>query len=129
MTVALYPGSFDPVTNGHLDIVRRALAVFDRVVVAVLANPRKQPLLDAEIRVATLEQDPSFPPGATVREAVVSADPELADLERGMREIHEELEHAKADDSAKLPSRDGRAVSVSTAPCWRTCTVRVGWDA
>lgn len=56
MTVALYPGSFDPVTNGHLDIVRRALAVFDRVVVAVLANPRKQPLLDADTRVAVLEQ-------------------------------------------------------------------------
>jgi pantetheine-phosphate adenylyltransferase len=56
MTVALYPGSFDPVTNGHLDIVRRALAVFDRVVVAVLANPRKQPLLDAATRVGVLTQ-------------------------------------------------------------------------
>jgi pantetheine-phosphate adenylyltransferase len=54
MTVALYPGSFDPVTNGHLDIVRRALAVFDRVVVAVLENPRKQPLLDAPTRVQVL---------------------------------------------------------------------------
>jgi pantetheine-phosphate adenylyltransferase len=56
MTVALYPGSFDPVTNGHLDIVRRALAVFDRVVVAVLENPRKQPLLDAATRVSVLRQ-------------------------------------------------------------------------
>ena len=54
MMVALYPGSFDPVTNGHLDIVRRALAVFDRVVVAVLENPRKQPLLDAATRVRVL---------------------------------------------------------------------------
>ena len=42
-TVAVYPGSFDPITNGHLDIVARALAVFDSVVVAVLANPRKTP--------------------------------------------------------------------------------------
>ena len=56
MTVALYPGSFDPVTNGHLDIVRRALAVFDRVIVAVLENPRKQPLLDAPTRVGVLER-------------------------------------------------------------------------
>ena len=56
MTVALYPGSFDPVTNGHLDIVRRALAVFDRVIVAVLENPRKQPLLDAATRVEVLRQ-------------------------------------------------------------------------
>src|SRR6185503_15294372 len=49
------------------------------------------------LRIAALEQDPQFPPDCTVREAVVSADPELADLERTMREIHEELEHAKGD--------------------------------
>jgi len=55
MRVALYPGSFDPVTNGHLDVLKRALAVFDRVVVAVLENPRKTPLLPAETRVAVLE--------------------------------------------------------------------------
>jgi pantetheine-phosphate adenylyltransferase len=52
--VAVYPGSFDPVTNGHLDIVRRALSVFDRVVVAVLQNPRKAPLLDTATRVRVL---------------------------------------------------------------------------
>jgi pantetheine-phosphate adenylyltransferase len=54
--VAVYPGSFDPVTNGHLDIVQRALTVFDRVVVAVLQNPRKAPLLDAPIRVRVLRE-------------------------------------------------------------------------
>jgi pantetheine-phosphate adenylyltransferase len=56
MKVALYPGSFDPVTNGHLDVVRRALAVFDQVVVAVLENPRKRALLDAATRVAVLRE-------------------------------------------------------------------------
>ena len=55
MRVALYPGSFDPVTNGHLDVLSRALAVFDHVVVAVLANPRKTPLLPTESRVVVLE--------------------------------------------------------------------------
>ena len=54
MKVAVYPGSFDPVTNGHLDIVQRALTVFDRAVVAVLQNPRKAPLLDAPTRVRVL---------------------------------------------------------------------------
>jgi pantetheine-phosphate adenylyltransferase len=54
--VAVYPGSFDPVTNGHLDIVQRALTVFDRVVVAVLQNPRKAPLLDAPTRVRVLRE-------------------------------------------------------------------------
>ncbi len=56
MKVALYPGSFDPVTNGHVDILERALAVFDRVVVGVLTNPRKSPLLPAETRVSILRE-------------------------------------------------------------------------
>ena len=56
MQVAVYPGSFDPVTHGHIDVVRRAAAVFDRVIVAVLANPRKQPLLATEDRVAVLRR-------------------------------------------------------------------------
>ncbi len=53
-TIAVYPGSFDPITNGHLDIVARAAAVFDTVIVAVLANPRKAPLLGVEERIRVI---------------------------------------------------------------------------
>jgi pantetheine-phosphate adenylyltransferase len=56
MSVAVYPGSFDPITNGHLDIIERAAAVFERVVVAVLANPRKTPLLSVETRIAVIRE-------------------------------------------------------------------------
>ncbi len=48
---ALYPGTFDPITNGHTDLVRRASAIFDRVVVAVAANPNKAPMFTLEQRV------------------------------------------------------------------------------
>jgi pantetheine-phosphate adenylyltransferase len=54
MQVAVYPGSFDPITNGHLDIIERATNVFDRLVVGVLANPRKTPLLPVETRIAVI---------------------------------------------------------------------------
>lgn len=49
--VALYPGTFDPITNGHTDLVRRALRLFDEVVLAVAANPKKQPLFPLDERV------------------------------------------------------------------------------
>lgn len=50
----VYPGSFDPVTNGHLDIVRRAAAQFPKLVVAVVANPSKRPMFSLAERVAML---------------------------------------------------------------------------
>ena len=56
MDVAVYPGSFDPITNGHLDVIGRAAGVFDRLVVGVLANPRKQPLLSVEERVEVIRR-------------------------------------------------------------------------
>jgi pantetheine-phosphate adenylyltransferase len=54
--LAVYPGSFDPITNGHLDIIERAANVFERVIVAVLANPRKAPLLDVETRIRVIRE-------------------------------------------------------------------------
>lgn len=52
MTIAIYPGTFDPVTNGHSDLIERAARLFDKVVVAVAANPKKTPLFDLDERVA-----------------------------------------------------------------------------
>ena len=50
------PGSFDPVTNGHVDVIRRAGTLFDEVVVAVLTNPSKQPMFDLDTRLAMLNE-------------------------------------------------------------------------
>jgi len=50
-TIAIYPGTFDPVTNGHVDIIKRALQLFDKLVVAVAHNPQKNPMFTVEERV------------------------------------------------------------------------------
>ncbi len=55
-STAVYPGSFDPVTNGHLDLIRRATGIFDRLVVAVLRNVEKQSLFTLEERLELLRE-------------------------------------------------------------------------
>ena len=57
MSIALYPGTFDPVTKGHLDIMERALRLFDFLIVAVAANPQKHPLFTVEERVKMIEEE------------------------------------------------------------------------
>ena len=56
MTKAIYPGSFDPVTLGHMDIIKRASSLFDRLIIAVLNNRAKTPLFSVEERVKMLEE-------------------------------------------------------------------------
>lgn len=56
MTTAVYPGSFDPITCGHLDIIRRASRQFDRVIIAVLNNTAKKPMFTAQQRVRLIEK-------------------------------------------------------------------------
>jgi pantetheine-phosphate adenylyltransferase len=95
--VALYPGSFDPVTNGHLDVLSRALTVFDQVVVAVLENPRKTPLLPLETRVVVLE--------TAIRDAGINPDHATVTTFDGLT-----VEAAQAHD-ARFIVRGLRAIS------------------
>jgi pantetheine-phosphate adenylyltransferase len=53
---AIFPGSFDPLTNGHLDIIRRSLPLFDEIVIAVLNNPEKNPMFTVEERCRMIEE-------------------------------------------------------------------------
>jgi len=64
--LAIYPGSFDPFTLGHLDLVQRSLAVFDRMVVAVVNNPQKVSLFSAEERVEMIRETLKFDPRVEV---------------------------------------------------------------
>ena len=54
--IAVYPGTFDPITHGHTDLVRRAMNVFDHVIVGIAASPSKQPMFDIDERVAMAQQ-------------------------------------------------------------------------
>jgi pantetheine-phosphate adenylyltransferase len=56
MKTALCPGSFDPVTNGHIDVIERAANIFDKVVVAVISNPEKEPYFSLSERVTMLRK-------------------------------------------------------------------------
>jgi pantetheine-phosphate adenylyltransferase len=53
---AVYPGTFDPITNGHLSIVKRGLKIFDRLIIAILNNPQKAPLFSMEERVSMIKK-------------------------------------------------------------------------
>lgn len=64
-SIAVYPGTFDPITNGHLDILDRALKLFDRVIVTIAPNERKKPLFTVDERIAF------------IRDAMASAGPRL----------------------------------------------------
>lgn len=64
--IAVYPGTFDPVTNGHLDLVRRAAGIFDRVVVGIASNPHKAPVFPLQERVELARHVVADLPNVTV---------------------------------------------------------------
>lgn len=66
MTTVVYPGTFDPITNGHTDLIERAGKLFNKVIVAVAASPKKQPLLSLDERVALVQSATSHLPNVTV---------------------------------------------------------------
>lgn len=66
MKTAIYPGSFDPITNGHLDVIGRARNIFDKVIVAVANNPMKKPLFNGEERVKLIRENVNDRPGIEV---------------------------------------------------------------
>ncbi len=65
-TTAIYAGSFDPVTNGHMEIIRRALELFDRLIVAVARNPAKTPVFSVEERIEMIREATGENPRVTV---------------------------------------------------------------
>lgn len=65
MKICIYPGTFDPVTNGHLDVVCRAARIFDKVVIGVALNKDKKPLFSAEERLRLIEENLSSWPNVT----------------------------------------------------------------
>ena len=61
MKIAIYPGSFDPITNGHLDILERALKIFDKVIVLVAVNPNKKSRFSVEDRIEMIKESVNNP--------------------------------------------------------------------
>lgn len=66
MRLAIYPGTFDPITNGHLDLLTRALKLFDRIVISIARNPAKTPLFTEQERIALVRSVVGKNPRVTV---------------------------------------------------------------
>ncbi|HDZ24520.1 MAG TPA: pantetheine-phosphate adenylyltransferase [Desulfobacteraceae bacterium] len=63
---AIYPGTFDPITNGHLSIIDRALTIFDKLIIAILHNPQKEPLFSLEERIGMIKESLNGAPNVEI---------------------------------------------------------------
>lgn len=134
MTRALFAGTFDPPTNGHLDLIRRAAAIFDGVVVAVAQNAEKQPVFSVKDRCEMLRAITEGIPGVEVREyegLTVAAARAFGCtvLVRGLRGVTDlEFETPLAQTNRILdPGID--TVFVTPAPEWQVCSSRLVREA
>jgi pantetheine-phosphate adenylyltransferase len=121
--IAIYPGSFDPLTNGHIDILERALEIFDRVIIAVMHNPGKKSLFLIEERISMIKDslngngsvDVDSFDGLTVEYARMK---NAIGIIRGMRAISDfESEFQMALMNRKL-ERDVQSVFLMTGLRW-----------
>ena len=105
MKVAIYPGSFDPITNGHLDVLNRACKIFDKVIVLVAINPKKKSRFSPEERVAMIKEAVNNPnvevdasPGLTVEYAKAHGATHLIRGLRAVTDFEYEFQLASAND-------------------------------
>lgn len=107
-TIVMFPGSFDPVTRGHMDIIRRAARMFDRVIVAVMVNPAKKGCFPFEKRVELLEKTCKELKNVSVIHATgltaeVAREMNVTALVRGVRNVSDlEAENAMAHINGQL---------------------------
>lgn len=124
MKAAIYPGSFDPVTYGHLDIIRRAASVFDELTVSVLNNKVKTPLFSVEERVKILKEATKDLPNVKVESfsgllVDYAASKDVTVVVRGLRAITDfEYELQNAQTNRKLSG--DKLDTMFLRPVWNT---------
>lgn len=121
--IAIYPGSFDPVTNGHIDIAQRGLRLFDKIIVAILSNPVKDFLFTVEERIEMLESSFEEYPNIEVETfdgllVEYAAKKKSTAILRGMRAVSDfEYEFQLALMNRKL-NREVQSVFLMTSLRW-----------
>ncbi len=122
MSRAIYPGSFDPVTFGHLDIIRRASKIFDEVIVGILNNPEKSPLFSVEERVKMLKEVTSDLPNVKIDSfsgllVDYTAKNNIHVSVRGIRGVSDlEYEMQTAQYNSRLSHDDLETIFLTTSP-------------